>query len=113
MEIFLDLKLLDNNKRVFGNGILWLLKNIDKLGSIKKASEKMKMSYSKANKIINNAEKNLKIILLIRYKGGKNKGGANLTNEAKQIIEVFEKYKKKLLSIAEKGITLELENIFK
>jgi molybdate transport repressor ModE-like protein len=62
------------------------------------------MFYSKGNRIIVNAEKEMGVNLLIRYKGGKEKGGATLTETAKKIIDTFEKTKVKLNDLAKNNI---------
>lgn len=76
---------------VFGTGKSLILKAIDETGSINKAAKKMDMSYRHAWSYIRSAEKRLGRPLLIKAKGGKEGGGAVLTDYAKDLLEKFEK----------------------
>lgn len=82
----------DENKKVFGLGPMILLKKTDKLGSLNKAANEMKMSYSKALSIIKTAERELNMKLLIRHQGGKDGGGSTITEEAKELIKNYEQF---------------------
>lgn len=76
---------------VFGIGKSLILKAIGETGSINKAAKKMDMSYRHAWSYIRSAEKRLGRPLLIKVKGGKEGGGAVLTDYAKDLLEKFEK----------------------
>lgn len=76
---------------VFGIGKSLILKAIGETGSINKAAKKMDMSYRHAWSYIRSAEKRLGRPLLIKIKGGKEGGGAILTDYAKDLLEKFEK----------------------
>lgn len=76
---------------VFGTGKSLILKAIGETGSINKAAKKMGMSYRHAWTYIRSAEKRLGKPLLIKTKGGKEGGGAILTDYAKDLLEKFEK----------------------
>lgn len=73
----------------FGLGVARLLMLVEETGSLNMASGKMHMAYSKANKIIKNAEKRLGFKLLMRRIGGVNGGGSELTPEGKQLMRCF------------------------
>lgn len=76
---------------VFGVGKSLILKAIGETGSINKAAKRMNMSYRHAWSYIRSAEKRLGKPLLIKIKGGKEGGGAVLTDYAKDLLEKFEK----------------------
>jgi molybdate transport system regulatory protein len=102
MQINVSVKITDDNgKPLFGNGVLWLLENIEKTGSISSAARNMNMSYSKACNIIKNFEKSANLKLLIRHKGGSEKGGAELTDTAKKIMNKYLKIRKSIVNYAE------------
>ena len=82
-----------DGQRVFGQGPWSLLLLVNRLGSLNKAAKEMSMSYSKASRIINNAEKNLGVKLLNREIGGSQGGGSNLTDEAMVLIRKYEKFR--------------------
>ncbi len=76
---------------VFGSGKAHILKAIAEQGSINKAAKQLNMSYRSAWSHIRTIEKRLNKPLLIKNKGGKNGGGAKLTEYAKDLINKFEK----------------------
>ena len=82
----------EDNGYVFGKGAYQLLKLVEEYGSIRKASEKMEMSYRHAWGIIKEIEKNLKMKVVITSRGGKNGGSTKLTEEAHELIKKYEKY---------------------
>ena len=77
---------LYNQDYSFGNGICKLLILTDEYKSVNKACKEMKMSYSKAYKMIQRSEKDLNCKLLIGTIGGKGGGGSVLTKEAYELI---------------------------
>lgn len=82
----------DNNNKVFGMGPYKLLCLIDEVGSLNKAAKEMKMSYTKAREILLRAEKELEVKLLEREVGGIMGGGSKLTDDARNIMEKYERY---------------------
>lgn len=87
--IFVD----DNNEKFFGEGPYRLLRGIEKSGSLRSTAIDIGMSYTKALKLINNAEKELGIKFTIRAAGGKSGGGSSLTKEGKEWLDKYEKYR--------------------
>ena len=79
-----------NGNLVFGSGKLLILKAVHETGSINKAAEKLGMSYRHAWSYIQTAEQRLGKPLLIKTRGGKDGGGAELTEYAKELIKKFE-----------------------
>ncbi len=90
MDYRFRLWLMKNNKKVFGEGPLKLLKKVEELGSLRQAALSMQMSYSKAWKIMKHVEEELHIKLLERKIGGKTGGGSTITREAKDLIKNYE-----------------------
>lgn len=83
----------DEDERIFGEGPYKLLLLIDKLGSINKASNEMKMSYSKTMNIIKKCETSFNVKLLEREIGGTYGGGSKLTKAAEDLIERYGKFR--------------------
>ena len=103
MKVKLQIKIIDDNGEQFlGNGIVWLLEKIETFGSISKAAEEMNMSYSKSWKIIKKLEKNLGVELLIRRKGGYERGGTKLSPLAKDIVQTYNIFKNDIQNYSEK-----------
>jgi len=78
-------------KLIFGKGKASILKSIDKTGSINKSAKEMDMSYRRAWSCIRSIEERTGQAMLIKNKGGKNGGGALLTDYAKNLVEKFAK----------------------
>jgi len=87
--IFLD----DNNEKFFGEGPARLLHAIEETNSLRAAAMSMGMAYSKALRLMQNAEAALGFALTTRSKGGKNGGGSQLTTEGKEWLERYESYR--------------------
>ena len=86
---FLD----DNNEKFFGEGPARLLHGIEETGSLRAAAMSMDMAYTKALKLIRNAENALGFPLIHRSTGGKDGGGSYLTPEGKEWLERYEAYR--------------------
>lgn len=87
--IFVD----DNNEKFFGEGPYRLLRGIEDKGSLRATAIDMGMSYTKALKLINNAEAELGFKFITRVTGGKSGGGSCLTKEGKEWLDKYEKYR--------------------
>ena len=86
---FLD----DNNEKFFGEGPARLLRGIEEHGSLRAAAMSMNMAYTKALKLIRNAENSLGFELIHRATGGKDGGGSFLTAEGREWLERYEAYR--------------------
>lgn len=86
---FLD----DSNEKFFGEGPARLLRGIEQTGSLRAAAMSMEMAYTKALKLIRNAENALGFPLIRRSTGGKDGGGSCLTKEGKAWLERYEAYR--------------------
>lgn len=87
--IFLD----DNNAKFFGPGPDSLLSAVEKTGSLRAAALSMNMAYTKALKLIRQAETALGFPLIIRTTGGKDGGGSVLTPQGKEWMLRYEAYR--------------------
>ena len=76
----------DPNDLGFGRGIVQLLEGVEELGSINRATASMGMAYSKAWRIVNEAEGQLGCKLIERD-GAR---GSTLTPAGERAIEVYE-----------------------
>ena len=83
----------DNGIKFFGEGPLRLLRCVERTGSLRAAAMKMEMAYSKATRLLRQAEHNLGFPLTTRSAGGKDGGGSRLTPEGKQWLEQYEAYR--------------------
>lgn len=90
MEIKSKLWIEVDGEPVFGRGRLLLLKEIRRHGSINRAAREVSISYRKAWSYIKAMEERLGIRLVERRTGGKNGGGAILTNEAQEFLKKYE-----------------------
>jgi molybdate transport repressor ModE-like protein len=66
---------------------------VEKTGSLRAAAAEMEMSYSKASKILKQAESVLGFSLTARVAGGKDGGGSILTLEGRQWLLQYEAYR--------------------
>jgi molybdate transport repressor ModE-like protein len=74
---------------VFGRGRLFLLEAIDTHGSINRAAAEVNISFRKAWSHVKAMEERLGIKLVERHAGGKNGGGAVLTNDAREFLNKY------------------------
>lgn len=90
------------DQKCFGPGVAQLLRQVDELHSLRAAAISMSMAYSKAWTVVRNAEDGLGFHLLTSTAGGKHGGGAELTDEARQMIAAYDAYCEKLRAYGEK-----------
>ena len=70
---------LESDGKAFGLGPLDILQRVERLGSLKKAAEEIKMSYSQVWKLMRDLEARLGFKLLTREVGGSAGGGSAIT----------------------------------
>jgi molybdate transport system regulatory protein len=80
---------IGRKKHFFSIGPMELFQKIETYSSIKKATEAMGMSYTKALKIIRVVEEELGFPMVISEKGGNNHGATILTEKGKQVLTIF------------------------
>lgn len=85
---FLD----DNGEKFFGEGPARLLRGVEEHGSLRAAAMSMEMAYTKALKLMKQAETALGYPLITRITGGKDGGGSILTPEGKRWLLKYEAY---------------------
>lgn len=90
MEIRSKLWIEVDGRPVFGRGRGFLLQAVDKYGSINQAAKEVNISYRKAWGYIKAMEERLGIRLVDRQAGGRNGGGAVLTDEAREFMRKYE-----------------------
>ena len=78
----------DAGERFFGEGPCRLLHLIEETGSLRSAAAQMGLSYSKALRLVQHAEKELGFALTCKTIGGR-----TLTAEARQFLERYEAYR--------------------
>jgi len=89
MEIKSKLWIEVDGQPVFGRGRRFLLEAIDRYGSINQAAKEINISYRKAWGYIKAMEERLGFRLIERQAGGKNGGGATLTDEARAFLKKY------------------------
>ena len=89
-------------EKCYGPGVEQLLKAVEKHRSLRAAAASMSMAYSKAWSIIRAAEQGFGCKLLHSTIGGSGGGGAELTDEARQMIDAYDEYCEKLRAYGEK-----------
>ena len=83
----------DNGIKFFGEGPCRLLRGVEKTGSLRAAAMEMEMAYTKASKLLKQAESALGFPLTTRSAGGKDGGGSVLTPEGKALLQQYEAYR--------------------
>lgn len=83
----------DEGNKFFGEGPLRLLRCVERTGSLRAAAIEMEMAYSKATRLLKQAEANLGFPLTTRSTGGRDGGGSVLTPEGKRWLRQYEAYR--------------------
>lgn len=83
----------ENGEKFFGEGPARLLRTVEETGSLRSAAMSMGMAYTKALKLLRNAEAALSFPLTTRAVGGKDGGGSRLTPEGKAWLTRYEAYR--------------------
>ena len=92
---------LCTDERFFGPGVCELLERIRETGSIQAAAARMELSYSKAWKILNRAEKELGTNLITRVSGGRSGGSSTVTEAGEEAVQAFREMEAKLAACAD------------
>ena len=79
-------------EKFFGPGIALLLHRVEAYRSIRQATMSMGMAYSKAWAIIRRAERELGFALLNTTTGGREGGGASLTDRGRQFLAQYDRF---------------------
>lgn len=84
----------DDGRRVFGPGPVDLLERVGELGSLRAAAIEMGMAYTKATRLVREAERAFGFRLTRRTVGGSGGGGSRLTPEALDLIERYRSFER-------------------
>ena len=95
MDFTAKIMLFEGDTGFFGPGVRDLFLNIEEEHSVKDASEKMGLSYSKAWKMIRNVEKALGEPAVKRIHGGTEGGSAQLTPAGRILLEKYMDFERK------------------
>lgn len=83
----------EKDQKFFGEGPCRLLRGVKETGSLRASARQMDMSYTKALKILQNAENALGYPLTMRAAGGRDGGGSILTPEGEEWLKRYEAYR--------------------
>ena len=83
----------NNGEKFFGEGPARLLHAVEETGSLRSAALSMGMAYTKALKLLKQAENALGFPLTARSVGGKDGGGSCLTPEGKEWLARYDAYR--------------------
>ncbi len=90
MELKVKIYLTDDEGEKFmGIGVVWLLQEIERSGSLRKAAMNLGISYTKSYSMLSKAEANLAFPLVERKKGGSSHEGLTLTDKAREFIKLY------------------------
>lgn len=78
-----------------GIGVLWLLENIASEQSLRAASMKMNLSYSKAYNMLKKLEKEVGRPFVSRKRGGAAREGVELTPFARRYMDLYRNFQEK------------------
>lgn len=81
---------LFTDRKCFGPGVAALLHGVERLHSLRAAAQAMEMAYSKAWRILHEAEAQLGFKLLDSTAGGRHGGGAVLTPEGARFLAAYD-----------------------
>lgn len=92
---------LYREEKVFGPGVAELLETVRTTRSLRSAAMRMDMAYSKAWKMVKEAEKGFGFTLLDTATGGRQGGGATLTAEAEMLLGRYRAFERECKQAAE------------
>lgn len=102
LRLAVTLRLLDGEgRRRFGPGVAALLEEVREKRSLRAAAGSMGMAYSKAWRIVRDAEESLGYKLLDSTIGGRHGGGAVLTKEAETLLAAYRALREEVCAFAQ------------
>ena len=84
------------NKVFWGPGVMMILEALEATGSMKDACKQTGISYSKAWKILNRAEEQLGVPVIVRQQGGCSGGGSVITEIGRELMERYRQAQKRI-----------------
>lgn len=97
------------NRKAFGKGPVEILDKIDQYGSLRKATEEMKMSYSHGWNLLNQIKNRLDCKLIESQVGGEEGGGSAITPKAKELMDRYKLFERE----AKKDLTILFDKFFR
>ena len=98
---------------IFGDGKWRLLRGIGAEGSLKAASESLRISYRKAWGDLNKAEESLNTALVEKQRGGNMGGQTSLTDQGKKWVEAYAKFRGDIEKAVEKAYKKHIKELVK
>jgi molybdate transport system regulatory protein len=98
---------------VFGDGKWRLLKAIDSKASLNAASSKLSISYRKAWGDLKKAQESLGISLVEKQRGGVLGGKSNLTQQGRQWVEAYTRFRGDIEKAVEKAYKRHIAELVK
>ena len=92
---------LRTDKAFFGPGVVEVLHQVERTGSLQTAAESMGMSYSKAWRIVKTAEEEIGFPIMERKAGGSGGGFSRLTERGRAFLDAFEGFEGETARAAE------------
>lgn len=86
---FLKLIISNDQNGFYGPGLIKLLQLIKENNSIKESAKSLGLSYSKALKLLNKAEKDFGLSLVEKTRGGSLGGETQITETGEKLIESY------------------------
>lgn len=112
LRLAVTLRLLDGEgQRRFGPGVAALLEEVRERRSLRAAAGAMGMAYSKAWRIIRDAEEALGHRLLDTTIGGRHGGGAALTPEAEALLGAYQALREEVSAYAEERFQVHFRDL--
>lgn len=109
IKAHIKLMIFDGDNHLMGPGGYRLLKAIQEEGSVKKATESLKMSYSKGWKILKGLESQFDCKLIYSNQGGIDGGRSELTPISHNLIHGYEKIAVQLEEEANRLLSMHLK----
>lgn len=106
MELSVEIKFCYGDFTV-GQDLITLLSTVDDTGSLNKACAQLGFAYSRAWKMLGQAEKTLGYPMIERRVGGNDGGGSRLTESARELVEQYRSISQKTKRSANRILTKE------
>ena len=95
----------EDGGRFFGPGPMALLAGVREMGSLSASAKAMGMSYTKAMRILHDAERALGFPLTVRSIGGERGGSSSLTSEGEDFLHRYEAWRQGVTAAADAGFS--------
>jgi len=103
VQIKAKINIVDGRGEPFmGPGVLYVLERIREHKSINRAAEQMGLSYVKALSLLNRLEADLGRRILVRKRGGNQRGGSELTAFGEKYVDEYSRLEKRVRAHVEK-----------